>query len=197
MEFGHAQRIAGTESKAQSFFLTNSFDGVSVWPRMEPVKEKVSNPRLKAFRVPYSYAVDQMVGYQGKAASFKIYRAAKDTFPEGAVVQSVKDDPAHQGFYIVIAHPSFPEYELGSGKAVPEIKFMVEEIEVNQKDQRYEFVVENSPSIAQQRLLAIKNLLANKTVELSLNVIGDLLQKIVHLTEIDMDYGKFPDVTKP
>jgi hypothetical protein len=74
-----------------------------------PVKK-----RLKAFRVPISYAVDSAIGYQRAEDQFSIFRIRPGTIPEGFQVSHVAVEYAKQSLYIVLEHPSFPEYEPGT-----------------------------------------------------------------------------------
>ena len=92
--------------------------------------------RLKAFRVPMTYAVDAIIGYQGSADQFSIYRIKPGTIPEGFTVSFVTFDHTKQSAYIVLEHPSFPEYEPGT--LCEEIEpIELEEIPVEQKVDRF------------------------------------------------------------
>lgn len=95
----------------------------------KPVPVKLSDKRrIKAFRVPLSYVADQIVGYQGKADTFKICRMAPDLVPEGFKIVGCWFEHPRNDFYFQIEHPSFPE--VASGEKLEAVEILIEEVEV-------------------------------------------------------------------
>jgi hypothetical protein len=86
--------------------------------------------RMKAFRVPYSYALDVIVGCQGPGPTYTICRMKPGLLPHGVKLQAVHNDPARQGFYIVVEHETFPVYD-GTGR-IPEVEFLIGEMVVTE-----------------------------------------------------------------
>ena len=84
--------------------------------------------RLKAFRVPMSYLQDCLLGYQGNANEFCIYRMRPDLLPEGFKIKFIAYEHPRNCFYFQVEHPSFPE--VSSTEPLDAISLEIEEIKV-------------------------------------------------------------------
>ena len=84
--------------------------------------------RLKAFRVPLSYLQDCLLGYQGNAEEFCIYRMRPDLLPEGFKIKFVAYEHPRNCFYFQVEHSSFPE--VSSTEPLDAISLEIEEIRV-------------------------------------------------------------------
>jgi hypothetical protein len=94
-----------------------------------PVPQKA---RIKAFRVPTDFALQQILGYQGSSTFFKVMGYAGTEIPEDWKIWNVGvwcEYIRGEGIFCVIEHPSFPEHELGKSP-IPIIDFIIGEMEV-------------------------------------------------------------------
>jgi hypothetical protein len=95
-----------------------------------PIRQKA---RIKAFRVPTQFAIEQIINYQGNETHFKNFGYAGTEIPDGWKIWASgvwSEYIRGEGIFCVIEHPSFPEHELGSGP-IPLIDFIVGEMEVS------------------------------------------------------------------
>lgn len=84
--------------------------------------------RVKAFRVPWSFVADCVVGYQGSASTFKIHRMNPELLPEGFVIVGAWVEHPRNDLYFQVSHPSFPE--VVSGEKLEATEITIEWIDV-------------------------------------------------------------------
>ena len=124
---GHSQ----TNKLIESFKVPPEF-----MPRLNPPSglypdrlRATPKRRLMAFRVPEDYAYDAIRGYQGDAETFNCFRIRLGLIPSDAkLVWMVFEHPKHN-CYVIVEHPSFPEYTPGTD--CPLIKIELEEFGVS------------------------------------------------------------------
>lgn len=154
-----------------------------------PPKKSGQSPakrRLKAFRIPLNYLVDAVIGYQGKAEKFNAFRIKPGLIPEGFTLAWVAIEHSKQNAYIVIEHPSFPEYTMGT--TCEEIAIQLEEFEVQKPGSPFD-EAEKLGDEMQAILVYVRHIRDRccEMISLDLNSVGDCLREIRDVCDLALN----------